>query len=156
MLFLVARPGRTMQSTESEGQMYDVKRVEYYTTTIEEHVGDASRLLARIAGAGVDFFAFRAVRAGPGQVQFSLMATDPQQMTDAAERSGLELDGPSPALLVRGDEVPGALAAIYERLARAGVEVRESSGIAHIKGGYGVLLYLASEDREKAVAALEG
>jgi len=76
-------------------------------------------------------------------------------MTAAARRAGLALDGPHPALWIKGGEEPGALAGIYERLSRAGVRVRESSGIAHIDRGYGVVLYVEREDSARAVAALQ-
>jgi hypothetical protein len=57
--------------------------------------------------------------------------------------------------LIKGDEEPGALADIYKRLSRAGIQVNEASGIADINAGYGVILYLNQEDCGKAVAALE-
>ena len=75
-------------------------------------------------------------------------------MTGGAADAGVSLDGPHVALLIQGDEVPGACSRIYERLAAAGVAVVESSGIADINGGYGVVLYLEPEECEKALAAL--
>jgi hypothetical protein len=58
-------------------------------------------------------------------------------------------------VLVQGNEQPGALGGIYEKLARAGIAVGESSGIAHINDGYGVVLYLGQEDCIQAAEALE-
>ena len=79
---------------------------------------------------------------------------DGSQMTAGAIKAGLKLDGPYPAVIVTGDEKPGALAEIYRKLSQAGIQVEESSGIAHINEGYGVVLYLKQEDCDKAVAAL--
>jgi hypothetical protein len=39
------------------------------------------------------------------------------------------------ALLIKGDEKPGALAEIYQILSRAGIQVNEASGIADINAG---------------------
>jgi hypothetical protein len=77
-------------------------------------------------------------------------------MSTAAKKSGLEIDGPHPALLIEGDDQSGALADIYEKLSQANITVNESSGIAGINGGYGVILYLDEEELEKAMAILDG
>ena len=76
-------------------------------------------------------------------------------MIDGAKEAELELDGPYSALIIQGEDESGALADIYEKLSQAGINVNESSGIADIKGWYGVILYLEQEDCEKAAAALE-
>ncbi|MEJ2546139.1 MAG: hypothetical protein P8Y99_18910 [Calditrichaceae bacterium] len=76
-------------------------------------------------------------------------------MSAAAKRSGLEIDGPHPALLIKDDDQSGALAGIYEKFAQANITVNESSGIADINGTYGVVLYLKEEDCVKAMAVLD-
>ena len=53
------------------------------------------------------------------------------------------------------DDESGALADIYEKLSQENINVKESSGIADINSGYGVVIYLVQEDCEKAMAALE-
>lgn len=134
---------------------FDVKRVEYYKTTVESHAGDGSRLLSALAGAGVSFLAFSAVPVEPMRTRFTLFPNDGSQMVDGAKTAGLTLDGPHSALLIQGDDESGALADIYEKLSRAGIDVHESSGIADIKRAYGVVLYLRPEDCDKAMMALE-
>ena len=47
------------------------------------------------------------------------------------------------------------MADIYEKLSQADINVYESTGIANIKGSYGVVLYLKQEDCEKAMEALK-
>jgi len=134
---------------------FDIKRVEYYNTTVEDHAGEASKLLSLFAGVGVSLLAFKAVPLEPRRTQFTLFPNDGAKMTNGAKKAGLELEGPHSALLIQGDDESGALADIYEKLSQADIHVNESSGIADIKGGYGVILYLKQEDCEKAVAALE-
>ncbi len=132
----------------------DVKRVDTFNLTVEADVAEASAMLGAIVGAGVDFLAFKAVPAGVGQTRFTLIPIDGSKLLAGAAAAGLAVDGPHPALLVVGDERPGALAEIYRRLARAGVAVEESTGIAHISDGYGVVLYLRPEDCDPAMAVL--
>jgi len=131
-----------------------VLQIEYYNVRVNGQITDASRLLSTIAGAGVDFHAFKAIPLAPDRTQFTLFAKDGSKMTDGAKKAGLKLDGPYSALLIKGDERPGALADIYENLSRAGIQVKEASGIADINAGYGVILYLNQEDCAKAAAAL--
>lgn len=134
---------------------FDVKKVEYYNITVEGHVGEGFKLLSVFAGVGVNLLAFKAVPLEPRRTQFTLVPDDGSKMNDGAKKAGLNLDGPHAALLVEGDDEAGALAGIYERLSQADINVYESSGIANINGGYGVILYVKQEDREKAVAALK-
>jgi len=131
-----------------------IRRIEYYNATVGEQAGEASKLLSQVAGFGISLLAFKAVPRGPGRVQFTLFPNDAVRMDAGAKKAGLKLDGPHPALLIEGDDESGALADIFGKLAQAGIHVLESSGIADIKGGYGVVLYLKQEDCDRAAAAL--
>ena len=134
---------------------FHILQVEYYNITVQGQITDASNLISRIAAAGVDFHAFKATPLEPDRTQFTLFAKDSSKMTEGAKKSGLELDGPYSAILIKGDEKAGALADIYERLSKAGIQVDEASGIADINAGYGVLLYLKREDCDKAMTVLK-
>jgi hypothetical protein len=131
-----------------------IRRVEYFKAAVGDQAGEASKLLSLVAGFGVSLLAFKAVPLGPGRIQFSLFPDDAAKMTSGADRAGLKLDGPHSALLIEGDDESGALADIYKKLAQAEIRVIESSGIADIKSGYGVVLYLKQEDCDKAAAAI--
>ncbi len=132
----------------------DIRKVEYYNITVEGHVGEGAKLLSVFAGVGVNLLAFKAISLEPRRTRFTLFPKDGSKMTAGAKKAGLDLDGPYSALLIQGDDESGALADIYEKLSQADITVSESSGIADIKGGYGVVLYLKQEDCEKAAAAL--
>ena len=133
----------------------DILQVEYYNITVEGQISHASQLLSTIAGAGVDFHAFKAVPVKPNRTQFTLFAKDSSKMAAGAKNSGLALDGPYFALLIKGDEKAGALADIYKKLSKAGIQVDEACGIADINAGYGVILYVKQEDCGKAMAVLK-
>ena len=134
---------------------FNILQVEYYNITVQGQITEASNLISRIAGAGVDFHAFKATPLEPDRTQFTLFAKDSSKMTEGAKKSGLELDGPYSAILIKGDEKAGALSDIYERLSKAGIQVDEASGIADINAGYGVILYLKREDCDKAMTVLK-
>ncbi|HEX2906761.1 MAG TPA: hypothetical protein VHO69_07875 [Phototrophicaceae bacterium] len=134
---------------------HDIQKAEYYTLTVPGQVAEGFKLLSVFAGVGVNLRAFKAVPAEPGYTQFTLFPDDGSKMTAGAQKAGLTLAGPYSALLIQGDDEAGALADIYERLAQANIQVDESSGIANIKGRYGVVLYLKPEDGNRALAALK-
>ena len=133
----------------------EILQVEYYNVTVDGQITHASQLLSTVAGAGVDFHAFKAIPVKPNRTQFTLFAKDSSKMTAGAKKSGLALDGPYFALLIKGDEEAGALADIYQKLSQAGIQVDEACGIADINAGYGVILYLKQEDCGKAMTVLK-
>lgn len=133
----------------------EIRNIDSYSITVADQVGGGAELLSRLAAGGVDLLAFKATPVSPHGARFTLCPIDGPTMTAAARKAGLHLDRPRPALWIKGGEEPGALAGIYERLSRAGVRVRESSGVAHIDRGYGVVLYVDREDGARAVAALQ-
>ena len=130
------------------------RKVEYYNIVVRGHIAEGSRLLTTIADAGVDFLAYKTIPLDQDRTQFTLFPVESSKMTAGAMKAGLKLDGPYYAIIITGDEKPGALAEIYRKISQAGIQVEESSGIAHINDGYGVVLYLKQEDCDKAVAAL--
>ena len=134
---------------------FNILQVEYYNITVQGQITEASNLISRIAETGVDFHAFKATPLEPDRTQFTFFAKDSSKMTEGAKKSGLELDGPYSAILIKGDEKAGALSDIYERLSKAGIQVDEASGIADINAGYGVILYLKREDCDKAMTVLK-
>ena len=132
----------------------EILQIEGYAVTVEGQITHASTLLSTIAGAGVDFHAFKAVPVPPDRTRFTLFAKDSARLLAGAKASGLVLEGPSSALLIKGDEEAGALAGIYATLSQAGIQVDEACGIADIHAGYGVILYLNREDCDRAMTVL--
>ncbi len=135
---------------------FAIKKVEAYNLTVEGHAGEGAKMLSVFADVGVNLLAFKAVPLDPGRTRFTLFPDDGSKMNAGAKKAGLNLDGPHAALFIQGDDESGALADIYEKLTQAEINVYESSGIANIKGSYGVILYVKQEDCEKALAALKG
>jgi hypothetical protein len=132
----------------------EVKKAEYYQITVSGRLAEASQMLSAVADAGVDFLAYRSIPIDPQRTRFTFFPADGSVWTSGAQRAGLRPDGPHCAIILTGDEKPGALAEIFRTLSAAGIRVEESSGMAHIHGGYGVVLYLQPEECEKAMAVL--
>jgi hypothetical protein len=131
-----------------------IRPVEYFYTTVLEAGEDACNWLSAIAAAGVNLLAFSATPVGPSHTQLTLFPEAPDLLKVAAIRSGITLNGPYRAFLVQGDDRLGAIADIYKKLCRVGVDVFASTGITDGAGRFGYLVYVAERDFGKASGAL--
>jgi hypothetical protein len=132
---------------------HDITRVEYFYTSVEDQPGASFRILSLLADAGVNLLALTTVPTGPNRAQLALFPERPAELQRLA-RSGLQLDGPHAALLVRGDDVLGALSGIHERLAEAGVNVYAATGVTGGEGRFGYIIYVRPADLDTAARTL--
>lgn len=133
---------------------FAVRRAEYFNATISGEPGEAYQVLSQLASLGINLLAFTGMPVGLLRTQMTLFPEDGSKIMDAARKAGWALDGPHPALLVQGDDELGALARIHGTLQEAGVSVFASTGVADGKGSFGYVLYLRSEEFERAVKAM--
>jgi hypothetical protein len=133
----------------------NVRRVSYFHTAVQDRPGEAYKLLSQLAEFGINLHAMTAIPVGPLRTQLTLFPEDASMMESEGKKAGLSLDGPYPAVLVQGDDEPGALVGVHERLYQANVNVAASTGVADGKGHYGYVLYFRPEEFEKAAVALE-
>lgn len=133
--------------------MHEIQRVEYYYTTVQDRPGEALRFLSTLGDLGINMLAFTAIPVGLMQTQLTIFPEDPAMLRDQGRKAGFQLDGPHHALLVQGEDVPGALVGIHEKLYRAGINVYASTGVTGGRG-YGYMIYVRPEDFEDAAAAV--
>jgi hypothetical protein len=107
---------------------YTIRRADYYYASVDDHPGEAYELLSQLAGQGVNLIAITALPTGPMRTQLTLF---------------------------QGDDEIGVLARLHSKLHHAGVDVYASTGVTDGRGGYGYIIYVRSEDFEKAAQALE-
>ena len=97
---------------------------------------------------------FTAVPVGPSQTQLALFPEDDAQLRRAAENTGLDLDGPHPAILVQCDDDLTELAKVHEQLYRASVNVYAATGITSGAGHFGYIVYVRPEQYAMAAEVL--
>lgn len=134
---------------------FKIRRVDYFYATVKDQPGEAYKLLSLLTSLGINLLAITAVPFGPMNTQLTIFPEDTGKLRSEAQKSGLQLDGPQPALLVQGDDKLGALAEVHMKLYEANVNVYASSGVADGKGSYGYVIYVRPDDYERAVAALK-
>ncbi len=132
-----------------------ISKVNYYYVAVQDRPGEAYKLLSILAELGVNLLAFAAVPVGPMKTQLTLFPEDGGQLESMAQKSGMELDGPHPAILVQGDDELGAFASVHEKLYQADVNVFASSGVTDGRCCFGYVLYIRPEHFERAARALE-
>lgn len=132
----------------------NVRRVDYFYTTVRDVPGEAYKLLATLADLGVNLIAFTAVPTGAVQTQLTIFPEDSDKLVHEARQASVELDGPHPAFIVQGEDSLGALASVHERLYRANVNVYASSGTAGSAGSFGYVIYVRPDEVERAAVAL--
>ena len=133
---------------------YQVRRAEYFYTTVADEPGEALKLLALLAEKGISLLAFTAVPVGPNRTQLTIFPDDAAKTVSEAQKAQLPLDGPYAALLVQGKDALGALAAVHAKLYEANVNVYASSGVADGQGGYGYVIYVRGQDYDASLKAL--
>lgn len=134
---------------------YSIRGTQYYRVTVADRPDQAYRLLSSLADRGVNLLAFTAVPSGPDHVQFTIFPETSSLLEAESQRAGLALDGPHPAILVRGDDELGALAKVHQRLADASVAIYASSGLTDGHDSFGYLIYVQEDQFDRAMAALE-
>jgi hypothetical protein len=133
---------------------YKISRVQYFHTTVKDRPGEAYKFLSNLARLKINLLAFTAVPVGPAITQLTIFPESPALMKNEATRAGLFLEGPYSAIFVQGDDELGGLAEIHLKIYEADVNVYSASGVLDGKRGFGYIIYVKSEDFDKAAAAL--
>jgi hypothetical protein len=135
--------------------MNQIRRVEYFHTTVRDEPGQAFGVLSALASQGVNLLAFTAVPMGDHRTRLTLFPDSPSALARVAGQAKLTLEGPYHALLVQGDDHLGELATIHEKLTDAGVNVYMSSAVTDGRGAYGYIIHIRPAELERAATALE-
>lgn len=129
---------------------YSINRVDYFYTTVKDQPGEAYKLLSALADLGVNLLAFNAVPLSSSGAQLSLFPEDSDLFRSIAQKAGIKIEGPNPALLIQGDDEIGVLAEIHRKLYAADINIYSAICVTTGKGTFGYLVYLRPDEYEKA------
>jgi hypothetical protein len=102
----------------------------------------------------VNLLAFLGFPLGGGQSQIDLVPEDPASLREAAERAGITLSEAKQAFLIQGDDRVGAVADTTAKLAQATVNITAAAATSAGAGRYGMIVWVAPADYERAAEAL--
>lgn len=102
----------------------------------------------------MNLLAVSAVPMG-AHTQLTIFPDSAAQFIASTKDAGITVAGPHTALLVQGDDELGALADIHMRLFEANVNVSSATGVVDGAGSFGYVIYVRSDDYERADKTLD-
>jgi hypothetical protein len=131
-----------------------VRAVDYYTLTVPDAPGEGQRILAALRDRGVDLLAYLGFPLDEGRSQIDLVPDDPDALKAAAADAGFELSEAKRVFLIQGDDRVGAVAMTTAKLAEAEVNIRAVAAAGAGSGRFGMILWVAPGDFDRAAEAL--
>jgi hypothetical protein len=131
-----------------------VRGIEYYYVTVPDAPGEGQRVLAALKERGVNLLAYLGFPLGGGQSQIDLVPEDPESLKEAAQQAGVTLSEAKRAFLIQGDDRVGAVSDTTAKLAEANINVTAAAATGAGSGRYGLILWVAPADYERASGAL--
>jgi hypothetical protein len=131
-----------------------VRSVEYSYVIVPDAPGEVQAVLSALRDDGVNLLALLGFPAGEGRSQIDLAAEDPAALAEAAQRAGLTLSEPKRAFLIQGDDRVGVVSELTAKLAAANVNVTAAAAVSAGSGRFGMVLWVAPADHERAADAL--
>jgi hypothetical protein len=132
----------------------EIRRLDYYSAVVANKVGEGARVLGALRDAGVNLTGFWGYQAKPGKAQLELAPEDSASFKRAAQKAGLKLGEKHTAFLVSGEDRPGAVADVLDRLAQAGIDVVAVKAVCAGAGRFGSAFFVAPNDVRKAAKTL--
>jgi hypothetical protein len=131
-----------------------VRSIEYFYLTVPDTPGEGQRILSALKDSDVNLLAFLGFPLGGGQSQIDLVPEDPQALREAAQRAGVTLSEAKRAFLIQGDDRVGAVADTTAKLADASINLTAAAATSAGSGRYGMIVWVAPADYERAADVL--
>src|SRR5712692_6437003 len=132
----------------------EIRRIDYYYATIPDKPGEAARILSALHQARINLLGISAFPHGLRRSQLDLVPEDSAAFTKAAQSVGFKLSKKKSGFLIQGEDRPGAIAEITERLAQANINITSVQAFCAGSGRYGGMLWVKPPDMRKAANAL--
>ena len=130
-----------------------VRKVDYFKVMIPNKAGQASKIAAGLAAAGVNLLAFSGFPSGR-KSQLDLMPEDSSKLKRAAKKLGLELSTRKSGFLFQGDDRVGAMTEIFDKLADAKINLIAVDAVSSGKGRFGAIFWVEPEAVAKTARLL--
>jgi hypothetical protein len=131
-----------------------VRSIEYFYVTIPDMPGEGQRILSALKDSGVNLLAFLGFPLGDGQAQIDLAPEDPEALREATQGAGITLSEAKRAFLVHGDDRVGAVSDTLAKLADANISLTAAAATGAGSGRYGMIVWVAAADYERAAEVL--
>ena len=131
-----------------------IRTAQYFKIQIADKTGTLAGLLAPLRDAGVNLMAVHAFPRNR-RTQVDVVPEDVAEFKEAAKANKLKIQGPKMCLLVEGDDRPGALGDLADRLRLAKINMTAVTGVAAGLGRFGAILWVKAGDVKKAAKVFD-
>lgn len=133
--------------------MARAQKVSYFAMQIPNRPGEAARVLAGLAKAGVNLLAFTGFPSGRNS-QVDFVPANAKTFQAVARGMKLKLRGKKTGFLIRGGDQRGAIARVMTKLGRAKINVTAVDAVGAGGGRFGAILWVKQKDVNRAARAL--
>ena len=133
---------------------HTVRKTAYFAMDIANKPGEAARVLQALSQAGVNLLAFSGFPRGR-RAQLDFLPEDAALFRKALSKAKLKARPKKTAFLVQGEDRPGAVAEVLQKLADANINVTAVDAASAGSGRYGAILWVKPPDVKKAAKILQ-
>ena len=126
-----------------------IRTAQYFKVQIADKPGGLAGMLAPLHEAGVNLLALHAFPRNR-RTQVDVVPEDSTAFKNVAKANKWKMQGPKMCLLVDGDDRPGALEDLVDRLGSAKINMIAVTGLAAGQGRFGAILWVKPGDVKKA------
>ena len=132
-----------------------IRRVRYSYLTSLSRPGEAARVLEALREANINLLAFAGFPQGRNRAQIDLVTDDHENLRTVARHEKWKLSRVKRAFLVQGPDAVGAALAPLAKLGGAKINVIAAHAIAAGEGRFGMILWVAPRDYNRAAKLLQ-
>jgi hypothetical protein len=133
--------------------MDTIRRTDYFSLEVPNKVGEGARLLGALRDAGVNLTAFTAFPSGR-RAQIDFIPDNSAAFKAAARKLGIKVSPRKTVFIVQGDDRPGAIADLCEKIADAGINMIAMNAASAGNGRYAGMFWVEPGDVRKAAKVL--
>ena len=133
--------------------MARAQKVSYFAMQVPNRVGEAGRILAGLAKAGINLLAFTGFPSGR-RSQMDFIPANATTFLAVARGMKLRLRARKSAFLISGTDQRGAISRITLKLAVAKINVTAVDAVCAGGGRFGAILWVKQKDVNRAARAL--
>jgi len=126
-----------------------IRTAQYFKVQIADKPGTLAGMLAPLREAGANLMAVHAFPRNR-RTQVDVVPEDPTAFKNIAKEHKLKMQGPKMCLLLDGDDRPGALTDLTDRLGSARINLTAVTGLTAGQGRFGAILWVKPRDVKKA------
>jgi len=125
-----------------------IRTAQYFKVQIADKPGTLAGALAPLREAGGNLLAVHAFPRSR-RTQVDVVPEDPTAFKSIAKMHKLKIQGPKMCLLIEGEDRPGALADLTDRLRLAKINIISVTGLCAGQGRFGAILWVNQRDVKK-------